>query len=168
MRVGVMGGLARSLEDSPRQGGLGSLRARFEHCEDGFICAVNLSLISGYGLKQAGGFQQWLTLDLGMRFDPIAVYSSVGFSGLIVDMDRESLNVSYFSPRAGAGMRFDAGDFSILAEGHVSYLWRWFGENLPVAGIEIGLLIPFGSGSGSVAVATPPPPTNGGPVQVVQ
>jgi hypothetical protein len=144
---------------------------RAEACEDGFLCAVNFSLLGGYGLDHAGGFQQWFTLDLGMRFDPVAVYSSIGFSGLLVDMDRDHLNVSYFSPRAGAGIRFDGGDFTILAEAHVSYLWRWFGDDLPVADAEIGFLIPIGPHEpGPVAVAAEPPPASPppGPVQIVQ
>jgi len=142
LRVGLLGGVARTLEDEPRHGGLGHVRARLEGCEGPFLCAANLSLVGGYGLKAAGGFQQWVTFDLGMRLDPIAIYSTVGFSGMIADVDHDRLNLSWFSPRAGAGVRFDAGDITIIAEAHVDYLWRWFGDDVPVAGLEIGFLLP--------------------------
>lgn len=142
LRVGLLGGVARTLEDTPRHGGLGHVRARLEGCEGPFLCAANISLVGGYGLENAGGFQQWVTFDIGMKLDPIAVYSTVGFSGMIADMDRERLNLSWFSPRAGAGIRFDAGDVMIIAEAHVDYLWRWFGDDVPVAGLEIGFLLP--------------------------
>jgi hypothetical protein len=142
LRVGLLGGVARTLEDEPRHGGLGHVRARLEGCEGPFLCAANISLVGGYGLEQAGGFQQWVTFDLGMRLDPIAVYSTVGFSGMIADVDHERLNLSWFSPRAGVGVRFDAGDITIIAEAHVDYLWRWFGDDVPVAGLEIGFLLP--------------------------
>lgn len=142
LRVGLLGGVAQTLEDQPRHGGLGHVRARLEGCEGPFLCAANISLVGGYGLENAGGFQQWVTFDLGMRLDPIAVYSTVGFSGMIADVDDDRLNLSWFSPRAGAGIRFDAGDVTIIAEAHVDYLWRWFGKDVPVAGIEIGFLLP--------------------------
>lgn len=142
LRVGVLGGVARTLEDAPRHGGLGHVRARLEGCEGPFLCAANLSLVGGYGLQQAGGFQQWVTFDIGMRLDPIAIYSTVGFSGMIADVDHERLNLSWFSPRAGAGVRVEMDDITIIAEAHVDYLWRWFGEDVPVAGLEIGFLLP--------------------------
>ena len=168
LRVGLMGGVARTLEDTPRHGGLGHVRARLEGCEGAFLCAANISLVGGYGLQQAGGFQQWVTFDLGMKLDPIAIYSTIGFSGMIADMDHERLNISWFSPRAGAGVRFDAGDITIIAEAHVDYLWRWFGDDVPVAGLEIGFLLPTHRRDEPVAVTTTgysdPPPT----VQVAQ
>lgn len=155
LRVGLMGGVARTLEDDPRQGGLGHVRARYEGCEGPFMCAANLSLVGGYGLPNAGGFQQWVTFDIGMKLDPIAVYSTVGFSGMIADIEDDRLNLSWFSPRAGAGVRFDAGDVTIIAEAHVDYLWRWFGDDVAVAGLEIGFLLP-----------TERRPGTDGPVQV--
>jgi hypothetical protein len=170
LRVGLLGGVARTLEDEPRQGGLGHIRVRHEGCESVFLCAVNASLVGGYGLPHAGGFQQWFTFDLGLRLDPIAIYSTVGFSGMIADMDREQLNVSWFSPRAGVGVRFDAGDIMVVAEAHVDYLWRWFGRDVPVAALEIGFLLPTERRQTAEAVqvtggyASPPPPS----VQVAQ
>lgn len=170
LQVGILGGVARTLEDTPRRGGLGHVRARIEGCEGPFLCAANISLVGGYGLQHAGGFQQWVTFDLGMKLEPIAVYSTIGFSGMIADVDQENLNLSWFSPRAGAGVRFDAGDITIIAEAHVDYLWRWFGRDVPVAGLEIGFLLPAGNRHDEpVAVTTPttyasPPPT----VQVAQ
>ena len=170
LRVGLLGGVARTLEDTPRHGGLGHLRAQIEGCEDGFLCAVNLSMVGAYGLENAGGFEQWVTFDLGLRMGPMAVYSLVGFSWVIADVDHDDLNISAFSPRAGAGVRVDLEDVTILAEAHVDYLWRWFGDDVPVAGLQVGFLLPTRHEARPVEVReveTPPLP---GPatVQVAQ
>ena len=69
----------------------------------------------------------------------------------------------------GAGIRYYGEDVTLLVEAHLDYLWRWFGRDVPVAGLEIGFLIPLGSSDrGPVAVVAPPDTTAPGPVQVVQ
>jgi hypothetical protein len=142
--AGLVGGVVRSLDGQTRRfGGIGEIRARVEGCENGFLCAANASFLGGYGVAGSGGFQQWMTLDVGFRFEPIALYWTFGASGLVAGYRGEDFEMGYFAPMVGSGVRFRNDDFTIVAEVHAAYLWRFVGEHVPIASMQIGVLLPF-------------------------
>lgn len=142
--AGLVGGVVRSFEgQASRNGGAGEIRARVEGCEDGFLCAANASFLGGYGVAGAGGFSQWMSLDVGFRFDPIALYWTFGASGIVAGYRGDDFELGHFAPMVGSGVRFRNDDFTILAEVHAAYLWRFVGQHVPVASLQVGILFPF-------------------------
>ena len=75
----------------------------------------------------------------GVKFGPFELEGKVGLYVISVDIMHAHPSVQLFTPRVEAALGFHVGRFRLDISGHTEYLWRWFGPDYSVRGINIGL-----------------------------
>ena len=75
----------------------------------------------------------------GVRFGPFELEGKVAIHALSVDIMHAHPSIQLVSPRVEAALGLHLGRFRVDISGHTEYLWRWFGPDYYVRGINIGL-----------------------------
>lgn len=75
----------------------------------------------------------------GVRFGPFELEGKVAIHALSVDIMHAQPSIQLLSPRVEAALGLHLGRFRVDISGHTEYLWRWFGPDYFIRGINIGL-----------------------------
>jgi hypothetical protein len=78
-------------------------------------------------------------LATGAALGPIEPEVRLGFSLLTVDAMYGDWSFELLSPRVALGMGIHLGKIRVDMKGYTEYLWRWFGPDVLVRGITLGL-----------------------------
>ncbi len=95
-------------------------------------------------------------LNVGLQVGPFEPEAGIGLGLLTVDVFRGDYSAELFSPSVNAGVGVHLGQIRLDIAAQSEYLWRWFGPDVLVRGIFLGLRI---------ATPRPPAPFSGEPAK---
>lgn len=78
---------------------------------------------------------------VGCRVGPVEPEAGIAVSTIMVDLLHDDFSVGMFSPKVSAGFGIRLGDVRIGAHAYSEYLWRWFGTDLYLRGVELSVRI---------------------------
>lgn len=75
----------------------------------------------------------------GIKFGPFEIEGKVALHTLTIDIMHAHPSIQILSPRVEAAVGLHIGRFRVDISGHTEYLWRWFGPDYYIRGVNIGL-----------------------------
>lgn len=75
----------------------------------------------------------------GLKLGPFEIEGKIALHTLSVDIMHAQPSIQILSPRVEAAVGLHIGRFRVDFSGHTEYLWRWFGPDYYVRGVNIGL-----------------------------